>query len=159
MFCNSWNAMYQWHDDWPCKSLPNHFHMWSCHLYMLYRAFQLLQNMTSGHVKVKREWPSILHGHSQSCYWECRISNGMSLRVATFIHVLSQFSMKVYMRHNHKRRSQNKLYPQISCNSCLLAPAPVFLDLISPHLRSLSLQAMRTVFTNELKQFTLEVEI
>ncbi len=33
----------------------------------------LLQNMPSGHIKVKkREWPCILHVHSLSHYWECK---------------------------------------------------------------------------------------
>ncbi len=28
-FYNSWNAMYKWHDDWPCKYMPNDRNMWS----------------------------------------------------------------------------------------------------------------------------------
>ncbi len=57
------------HDEHIFLSLGKDLHgQSSCHLYT---AFQMLQNMASGHVKVKkRDWPCILHGHSQSRYWE-----------------------------------------------------------------------------------------
>ena len=44
-----------------------------CHWYM---AFQLLQKHGKlSYKSQKGDWPCILHGHSQSCYWECRISS------------------------------------------------------------------------------------